>query len=348
MGGHADDVPDRYADASPIERLPVRRPGAARPRRRRPARARSSCRALRRGGARRPTTRSSSSSAPATTTSSTSTSRAARGRTSWGGWGGSRTPRLADRDVLDVRLAPAGGLEALDPAVEDRPDEDEDLTDQVRDLLLELGRHELAQRRDHRDELRGARRRGRRRPARRRRPSRATPSPAAGSAARRPRGARPPPCVARRRSRRSERGSGGSWSGPSKVTWRLPSSNAARAGRKSPSAGGSISVRLCAVDAHDELEADLLQRDVALVARTAGRAAGRASSAPTTSSCGQAAVQQRAGLGVREQPRRRAGRASPPPTTSSSKYGARSTGTGANAASTSRAGAAGARASAPK
>src|SRR4051812_653340 len=96
----------------------------------------------------RPATRSTSSCAPATTTSSTSPRAAGRGRTSSPGWAAS-----ADRDVLDGRLGPARGLEVLDDAVQERPDEQEDLTDQVGHLLLELRRDELAQRRDDRDEL---------------------------------------------------------------------------------------------------------------------------------------------------------------------------------------------------
>ena len=90
MGGHADDVPDRYADASPIERLPSGVPrllvhGDADERV--PV---GAVRIVRRPRRARPTTRSTLVvRAPETTTSSTSTSRAARGRTSWGGWGGS-------------------------------------------------------------------------------------------------------------------------------------------------------------------------------------------------------------------------------------------------------------------
>src|SRR4029079_4809401 len=74
---------------------------------------------------------------------------AERGDSTAGAW----PARCGVRNVLAFGLAPAGGLEALDPAVEDRPDEDEDLTDQVRHLLLQLRRHELAQRGEHRDEL---------------------------------------------------------------------------------------------------------------------------------------------------------------------------------------------------
>src|SRR5919112_1065330 len=58
-----------------------------------------------------------------------------------------------DRDVLHLRLAPALGLESLDHEVEDRAHEQEDLADQVRHLLLKLGRDELAQRAEKRDEL---------------------------------------------------------------------------------------------------------------------------------------------------------------------------------------------------
>ena len=80
MGGHAGEVPDAYADASPIERLPAGVPvlivhGDADqrvPRREASAYA---------DAARRPATRSTSSCVPATTTSSTSTRRAGRGRT---------------------------------------------------------------------------------------------------------------------------------------------------------------------------------------------------------------------------------------------------------------------------
>src|SRR5919199_2312287 len=59
-----------------------------------------------------------------------------------------RRARSGDRDVLDLRLGATLAVEPLDPAVEDRPDQQQHLADEVGELLLELGRHELAQRRD--------------------------------------------------------------------------------------------------------------------------------------------------------------------------------------------------------
>ena len=118
---------------------------------------------------------------------------------------------LVDRDVLHLDLRGTRRVEAIDPVVDDRAQQQQHLADDVGDLLLELGRDELAQRAQERDEgvelvagvLTGDRRPPRRPGARRRpaRPGRARAARRAGQA------------------------------GPSKVTRRAPSSKEAPVGR---------------------------------------------------------------------------------------------------------------------
>ena len=67
-------------------------------------------------------------------------------------WAHRRPITFSDRDVLHLDLRGARGVEAIDPVVDDRAQQQQDLADDVRDLLLQLGRDELAQRAQERDE----------------------------------------------------------------------------------------------------------------------------------------------------------------------------------------------------
>ena len=317
MGGHAGERSDAYADASPIERLPlgvpqllvhgeaddVAPPWAEQRRTRRP-----------RG---RRATRSTSCCAPARTTSSTPTRRTRRGRTSWGGWSGSgrrrrRTSgppappappaRSGDRDVLDRRLRAApGSRRSTRKSMSARTSSSSWRTSSVTCCCSSGGtrsRSDCSSATSACD-LSSARRAS----ARRRRPAAAAARAlvaASRSAA---------SCVARdalaqvvervsrlgRGHRRHlqravlERGAGG------------PVVAERRRQHQRP---------LVAVDADDQLEADLLQRDVALAAN--GRSSRSARRRAPTRAAGRArACSTPAASPSREQPRRRAGRASP-------------------------------------
>ena len=235
-------------------------------------------------------------------------------------WRSGPPPRRARPRPAAVAL----GAEALDDEVEQRAQQQQELADELADLLPELGG----------DERRAARAGARRAPGSRRRSRSATAlgavaQPCGGTLA----GERSAASwVARRRSRSSSRGRAQDRRSPA-IEGHAQGAVLERGagGPRSSSAGGSISVRLWPSTRTISSSRSSSAR-CRPARRTAGRGAAsrrrrRARARSETAWCS-------ARPGARRPPKSASPRRSSiaAPTTSSSKYGARSTGTGAKAA----------------